>query len=352
MVSAPPKIARRILLWFLRDDLAEEVLGDLDEKFLHTLKDRSVFRAKLNYYYQVLNYLRPFAIRKFKSVHSNFLAMFQHNILISFRNFRKFKSSFLINLIGLSTGLASALLVYLWVHDELGIDKFHEKDSQLYQVMKTVPQADGTVTTMEHTPASMAQTMAEELPEVEYAVSVLPPRDNGIISSGEKYVKAKHQFAGRDYFKVFSFHLIQGNEERALTDKYGVLLSEELALKLFNTTENIVGKTVEWEWWDKFNRSYTVAGVFSNLPANVSSRFDIIFSHSLWVDTMNDTCWCSNNAGTFLVIKQGTDVKLFNDKIRDYSRAKLEELEGPDGLKWEGTLSVQRFSDRYQRGWY
>jgi ABC-type antimicrobial peptide transport system permease subunit len=336
-----------MLLWFLRDDLAEEVLGDLDEKFIQTIKNGYAFRAKLNYWYQVLNYMRPFAIKKFKSAHPNFSAMLQHNLLISFRNFRKFKGSFLINLIGLSTGMASALLVYLWVTDELSIDKFHEKDSKLYQVLKTVPQSDGTVITMNNTPSSMATRMAEDLPEVEYAVSVLPPRDNGIISSGEKHVKAKHQFAGKDYFKVFSYRLIQGNEEKALTDKYGVLLSEKLALKLFNTTENIVGKTVEWEWWDKFNRTYTVAGIFADLPSNVSSEFDIIFSHSLWVDTINDTCWCSNNASTFLVLREGTDVTLFNNKIRNYSKTKLEKLEGPDGLKWEGTLSLQRFSDRY-----
>ncbi|MEX2234118.1 MAG: ABC transporter permease [Cyclobacteriaceae bacterium] len=347
MTKQPPKLARKILLGFLREDLAEEVLGDLAEKFYLLAKNKSMFRAKLNYWYQVLNYIRPFAIRKSKSNHSNLYAMFQHNILISFRNFKKFKGSFLINLAGLSTGLACALLIYLWVNDELSIDKFHEQDSQLYQVLKTVPQADGTVTTMAHTPAAMAPTMAEDLPEVEYAVSVLPPRDNGIISAGDRHVKAKHQFAGEDYFKVFSYHLIQGNEEKALTDKYGVLLSEELALKLFNTTENIVGKMVEWEWWDKFNGTYTVAGVFANPPPNSSTQFDIIFSHSLWVDIINDTCWCSNNADTYLILKKGTDTEQFNNKIRNYSKTKLKELEGPDGLKWEGTLAIQRFSNTY-----
>lgn len=343
----PPKLPQRVLHSFLRDDLAEEVLGDLEEKFNSTSKNKSMFRAKLNYWYQVLNYIRPFAIRKSKSNHSNFYAMFQHNILISFRNFKKFKGSFLINLTGLSTGLACALLIYLWVNDELSIDKFHEQDSQLYQVLKTNPKSDGTVVTMAHTPAAMARTMAEDFPEVEYAVSVLPSRDNGIISAGGRHVKAKHQFAGEDYFKVFSYHLIQGNEEKALTDKYGVLLSETLALKLFNTTENIVGKMVEWEWWDKFNRTYTVAGVFADPPSNSSTQFDIIFPHSLWVDTINDTCWCSNNAGTHLVLRKDADVKLFDEKIRNYSREKLKELEGPDGLKWEGTLSIQRYSDRY-----
>ena len=64
MRSAPPKLARKLLLSFLRDDLAEEVLGDLDEKFYSLVKKKSLFRAKLNYWYQVVNYLRPFALKK------------------------------------------------------------------------------------------------------------------------------------------------------------------------------------------------------------------------------------------------------------------------------------------------
>ena len=63
--------------------------------------------------------------------------MFKHNLLIAFRNLKRYKGSFLINLIGLSTGLACSFLIYLWVNDELHFDKFHEKDSQLFQVMGT-----------------------------------------------------------------------------------------------------------------------------------------------------------------------------------------------------------------------
>ena len=63
-MTTPPKLATRLLDSFLRSDLAEEVQGDLEEKFHSDLKDKSVFKAKLNYWYQVLNYLRPFAIRK------------------------------------------------------------------------------------------------------------------------------------------------------------------------------------------------------------------------------------------------------------------------------------------------
>lgn len=92
MTNKPPIGAQRLLLRFLRDDLAEEVLGDLDEKFYLTQKERSPFRAKLNYWYQVLNYLRPFAIRKSKSTYANHLPMFRSYFKIGWRNLLKNKS--------------------------------------------------------------------------------------------------------------------------------------------------------------------------------------------------------------------------------------------------------------------
>jgi putative ABC transport system permease protein len=71
MDKHPPHLAQRLLLRFLREDLAEEVQGDLDEKFYATVKKKSLLRAKLNYWYQVMNYLRPFAIRKSSSGYFN-----------------------------------------------------------------------------------------------------------------------------------------------------------------------------------------------------------------------------------------------------------------------------------------
>src|SRR5687768_6410707 len=97
--------------------------------------------------------------------------MFRHIILITYRNFLRYKSSFLINLLGLSSGLACTLLIYLWVTDELSVDRFHQKDDQLYQVLRNVQHPDG-IKTGESTPALLGEALLEEMPEVEYALSV------------------------------------------------------------------------------------------------------------------------------------------------------------------------------------
>lgn len=80
--TIPPRLARWLLLKFLRDDFAEEVDGDLEEKFYATLKTRSAFRAKLNYWFQVIHYLRPFAVRKKKPT-ILYYDMFQNYFKIS-----------------------------------------------------------------------------------------------------------------------------------------------------------------------------------------------------------------------------------------------------------------------------
>ncbi len=100
--------------------------------------------------------------------------MFRHTLLLAYRSFLRFKSTFFINLVGLSTGLAGALLIYLWVNDELLVDRFHEKDSQLFQVMKNASYSGNEITTYEATPGRLPEALAAEMPVVEKAVAVKP----------------------------------------------------------------------------------------------------------------------------------------------------------------------------------
>lgn len=346
----PPRKALAFLRWFCREDYLEEIEGDLTEVFQKE-SENALPKARWKFTWSVILYFRPAFIRSFKNYyHTNATAMFKHNLLISYRNSMRYKSTFIINLIGLSTGLACTLLIGLWVYDEMSIDQFHDNKDRLYQVLKNTKQGDGTIETMEYTPSMMAQTMKEDLPEVEYATSIIH-RDKGSISVNDRHIKAKHIFADTNFFKVFSYEFIEGSKASALADKYGVLLSDQLALKLFGTTENIIGKTIAWEWWDKFDGSYIVSGIFKTPPARSSFQFDLMFPHALWADrNSNGNNWVSNNAYTYLVLREGTDAKQFSEKVRNYSRAKVEQIYGKEGLEWEGLVVLQRYADHYLYG--
>src|SRR5688500_17461488 len=105
--------------------------------------------------------------------------MFRHQLLIAFRNMRKFKTSFLINFLGLSTGLACTFFIYLWVNDELQFDKFHKNDPQLYQVMELSKENDKLIV-HDGTQGLLADAMANDLPEVERAASVMSLHKDGM----------------------------------------------------------------------------------------------------------------------------------------------------------------------------
>jgi putative ABC transport system permease protein len=137
MRPLPPKTVRRFFRWFCDKDLLSHIEGDLLELFEENVRKNGVRKAKWIFTMEVFKLLRPGIIRTFKFSHDhNHTAMFRHNLTLTFRNFNRHKRSFLINLTGLSTGLACALLIFLWVSDEISIDRFHKKDDQIYQVMR------------------------------------------------------------------------------------------------------------------------------------------------------------------------------------------------------------------------
>ena len=131
MKNSPPKRPLQFLRWFCREDYLEEIEGDLTEVFIKQAESHPR-QAKWKFTWSVMKYFRPEFLKLFRTGNTiNPIDMFRHNFLIAFRNLRRYKGSFLINLMGLSTGLATALLIYLWVNDELSIDKFHLNDRRL-----------------------------------------------------------------------------------------------------------------------------------------------------------------------------------------------------------------------------
>lgn len=269
--------------------------------------------------------------------------MIRYSLLLLYRNFRRFKNTFLINLLGLSTGLACVLLIFLWVSDELSVDKFHENDSRLFQVMTNHHNAGGIVT-MEAAPGLLAKAMAEELPEVKYAVSSSIIPDKFIISEDGKHITASGQFVGKDFFNAFSFPLLHGNKSQVLSGKNAIVISEELATKLFGTTHNAVGKTIDWQILH-FGKPVVITGVFKNVPANSSQQFDFLASFKGFETMLGDGLhWDNHNAATYLVLQEGADPAQFNQKIAGFVKQKLPSS--------NISLSIRPFSDKYLHGSY
>jgi putative ABC transport system permease protein len=285
----------------------------------------------------------------------NLIYMFKTILRITWRNITRDPRFTVLNLFGLSTGLACTLLIYLWVNDELQVDRFNEKDKQLFQILMNIETPNG-IETGEQTPGLLADALAKELPEVEYAASVIPVSwsdKKGILIYQGNQITASNQFVGRDYFKIFTYHFLAGDMNQdlsdksslpVLADKSSIVISRGLAMKMFKTTENVVGKTIEWNQKD-YGGLYRISGIFENPPANATIQFDIAFNYELFLDkNPNLQKWTNNDPVTYLTIKPGTDINQFNFKIADFIKTKND--------KSKTSLFAQKFSERYLNSHY
>jgi putative ABC transport system permease protein len=257
-------------------------------------------------------------------------------IKTTWRSLVKDRQFAILNLVGLSVALVCVLLIYLWVSDELSVDKFHANNGRLYQVMSHIKLPDG-IHTQEATPYMFSRAVVKEMPEVEDATCYMQGFIKGTLTAGDKKTQTTKYFVDYHFFNVFSFPLISGNKNTLMNDKYSIVISDKLARKLFNTTENVIGKTIQWE---NDPELFTVTGVFEEPSSNSSLKFDALFSYELFFQKNPDTKdWSNSNPSTFVVLKKGTDARQFESKLTPFLHGKYD--------KSPLTLSLRKFSDRY-----
>ncbi len=341
----------RILRWFCKPEYYPDIEGDLLELFERRAARMKMWRANLLLLRDVILLFRPGIIARENPFSTqNATAMLYHNLLLSLRSFARYKSTFLINLVGLASGLTCVVLIMLWVTDELSVDRFHEKEERLYQIMNNFKSTDG-IQTLDATPVPLAASLKADMPEVEYAVSVnnffsWQTRTGILTASDTVHVQAGGWHAGEDFFNVFSYNLVQGDKRSVLTDKNNIVISQALAKKLFPETNDVVGKSLEWKH-PFFNGVFVVSGVFESLPRNSTAQFDFLIGMDVLLD--NDRWakeWTGNYASTYVVLRDGASVDNFNKKIEWLLGTKKS------ALKDKFQLFAQLYKDRYLNGHY
>ena len=239
--------------------------------------------------------------------------MFKTNFKIAWRNLIKDKQFTFLNVLGLSAGLACTLLIYLWVTDELSYDKFFANDSRLYQLMEHRT-GDGQSTVSDESSGIVSDLVKAGYPEVEYAAALAPPDwfQKFTLSVADRNIKATGQYAGKDYFNIFSFKLLEGDKNKVLADKNSIVISDELAKKLFSTTRNIIGKPIQFQ----HDTTFFVSGVFQKVPVHSSQQFDFVLSFEYYASVQSWVKdWGNTGPHNFVLLKKGTDVNAFNKKI-------------------------------------
>jgi ABC-type antimicrobial peptide transport system permease subunit len=269
--------------------------------------------------------------------------MLSHYFLLAVRNFQKFKSIFLINLLGLSLGLTTVILIAMWVKDELSINRYHANSDRIYAVMTNHDNAGGIVT-WGVTPAEMAEAMKAELPQVELAAGVSPFIKGMIFDSGTDKLDAEGLFVDQDYLDMFSHEFIIGNRSKALLGINAISLSESMAKNLFGSPENAMGKSLKWQVFD-FSNEVEVTGVYRDFGSLDVEKPEFLMAFPFFKAMLGDGAhWDNFNSSTVVLLREGTDETAFNTQIASFikDRAKGSNV----------TPFVQLYADTYLYGTY
>ncbi|MFD2036710.1 ABC transporter permease [Belliella marina] len=235
--------------------------------------------------------------------------MIKNYLKTSFRNLTRQKGYTLINILGLGVGLATCMLILLWALDEWKYDGFHDKSDRIYSVMINNIYPDGEIKTHGATPSILAQAIEQEIPEAEM-ISRTSMNEKLIIKHEKNSFLENGFYAEPTLFEIFSFPFLKGGIETANGDKNAIVISENLAEKLFADLDPI-GKVVEVQ-----QHQLVVTGVFADIPAQSTIQFDFVLPFEIFLDENPWTHnWQSGGTRTYVALHPDVDLASVNLKL-------------------------------------
>ncbi|WP_225979892.1 ABC transporter permease [Pseudobacter ginsenosidimutans] len=217
-----------------------------------------------------------------------------------------------INLLGLSIGMAAAILILLWIQHELSFDRFYTDQERIYKVMNRAD-FDGKLQVWSATPKILGKTLKAEYPDIEYMSRA--DDNNLLLIAGNKKINGAGMFADPDFLHIFDFKLKQGSVSKALDGTYSVVLTATLAKKLFGN-EDPMGKVISMNPYNEAS-NFTVTGVLEDLPDNSQFKFEFILPW-LYMTKLgwDDDWWGNNSVSTFVKLKPNVNEATLNEKIK------------------------------------
>jgi ABC-type antimicrobial peptide transport system permease subunit len=236
--------------------------------------------------------------------------MFKNYLKVAFRNLWKNRGFSLINITGLAIGMASAMLIMLWIQDEVSFEQFHEKKGRIYEAWNKAV-FSGEMHCWNTTPKVMASALKRDIPEVEHACRVNWAQ-NYLFSVDEKRIMAQGNAVDSTFLQVFTFPLVKGDAGTALMEPFSVVLTESFARSLFGN-DNPMGKTVRIDNKDYFK----VTGVAKDPPANSRFKFKYLIPWSyLRKIGEDDNNWGNNSTRTYVLLKEHTTLASVSPKVK------------------------------------
>jgi putative ABC transport system permease protein len=350
------RFAGRLLDRYVGTSCREEFLGDLEESY----EDRKAAKGKLvadvMYLFDALHLTYGFSSTSSKYPKRH--AMFSGNMFrIAWRNAIRHKQFTVLNLLGLTIGIATCLAIGLYVYDESTYDTFYPKGDRIYRVNQPMIWGDWSMQFAQTGPG-VAEAIREDIPEFEEVTRLYNPGPSTIRVPGEHpvtLVESSFYWADPNVFKVFDFPFIHGDPSTALLELNSMVITERTAERYFGN-DDAMGKIIELKVNDTTLVPYTVKGVIKNIPAKSHLDADVFASlNTIPMFKTSSSTWIWTIFATYGVVKEGTDMAALTAKMQalppKWAAATTQKIFNQDFNSWTGgkkwTLYLQPIKEIY-----
>jgi putative ABC transport system permease protein len=358
----PPRWADRLLEWCCAPHLLEDVQGDLYEVYYKRLAQAGPVKARREFTLAVFHYITPFFLNRkpqearpdeYPAPSLLSISMFRNYLTIAFRTLAHNKAYSVINVAGLSIGLAVAMLIMLYTKDEVSYDRFHANTPNLYRITSRQLSPAGKQESVEGNTGNLqGPKFSAGVPEIRSFVRYREDRQD--IKRGAEVISQTMHAADTSFFSVFSFPLLSGNPKTALQQPHSVVLSADMAEKQFGTTEAL-GKTISVKSTvdDKeVFEPYTVTGVAQNSPQNSSIKFDMLIPMVVSREEMASLeNWFNIFQNTFVVLNPNANLRTVEANMnRIYlsdAKSSIKMMADKFGIKTKTEYALQPFTDMH-----
>lgn len=265
--------------------------------------------------------------------------MIKNYFKIAWRNLKRNKLFSLINISGLSLGIATCFIIMLYVHDELSYDTFHENAATIARVIFRADINGGKINESV-TMAPVAQTMESDFPEVQEATRLLAYGSPKMQYGDNVFKGDRFAFADPNIFRIFTLPMVEGDPETALLEPHTVVITQSTANKYFGEG-NAIGKTIVLT--SDNNQPYVITGVIQDIPTNSHFHFDLFGSLKGYTDATSDS-WMYGGFHTYLLLKPGSNLQQlearFPQMVKTYMGPQIQQQMG---------LSLEQFTTQGNR---
>jgi putative ABC transport system permease protein len=314
--ESPPTWAVRFFRWYCNDHLSDAVLGDMTELYLRRRKKLGKRKADLLFIWNVLCFLQPFAIKR-KSSPQNNIAMFENYLKIAWRTMLRQKMYTGIKVGGFAIGLATCILIFLFIRNEMSYDKQYA-NKNIYRLYNEWRQSGGDKWTS--FPANVHTILKNEYAEVEKAGRLIPYKwfnaGSNLIRRDDRVDNTFEEgfaYADNELLEILGIEMIYGNQSNALAKPGSIVLSKKMADKYF-PNEDPIGKIIILN--EEKTKPFEVGGVMKDFSTTSHIRYEFLITLAnveFWPG--EQTSWCCWNYNAYLKLRPDTNIPAFEKKL-------------------------------------